>query len=156
MPALADADAAKRRVLEAAVVLLVGEVRLQPRRCVVRPEPKVLGDRVRIDDLARVHLPVGIPDRLELAEGVDQFRPEHLREELRARLAVAVLARERATKLEHEIRCLVEEGAELADARDAREVEVPARVHAALAVVAVQGAVVLVLLRHRTCRACPG
>ena len=89
---VADADAAERRVLEAAVILLEREVGLQPRRRVVRSEPKVVRDPIGVDDLARVHLPVGIPDGLELAERVDQLGPEHLREQLRARLAVAVLA----------------------------------------------------------------
>src|SRR5205823_2726570 len=67
------------------------------------------------------------------------------RQELCPRLAVAVLARERAAELEHEIGRLVEERAELLDSGLALEVEVPARVHAALPVVAVEGAVVLVL-----------
>ena len=84
MPALADADTADRRVLEAAVVLRVREVRLQLRRRVVGAESQVVRDPVRVDDLARVHLPLRIPDRLELAEGIDQLRPEHLRQELGA------------------------------------------------------------------------
>ena len=65
-------------------------------RVVAGAEAQVLVDAVRVDDLARVHLPVRIPDRLELAERLDQLRAEHLRQELASRLAVAVLARERA------------------------------------------------------------
>ena len=58
-----------------------------------------------------------------------------------------MLARKRSAQLEHEIRRLVEERAERADPGLALQVEVPPRVHAALAVVAVQRAVVVVLLR---------
>src|SRR2546423_5674241 len=146
VPAVADADAAKRRVLEAAVVLLIREVGLQLRRRVVGAETEVVRDPVRVDDLAGIHLPAGIPDRLDLAERLDQLGPEHLRQQLCARLAVAVLARQRAAELQHDVRCFIEEGAVLPEARLAREIEVPTCVDTALAVVPVERAVVLVLL----------
>src|SRR5207244_3087762 len=59
-------------------------------------------------------------------------------------LAVPVLARERAAHRQHEVRGLVEEAAEGADALMRDEVEVPARVDAALAVMSVEGALVAV------------
>src|SRR5204863_6313566 len=62
-----------------------------------------------------------------------------------ARLAVAVLARERAAEREHEVGGLVEEPPERPDPVARDEVEVPARVDAALAVVAVKRALVAVL-----------
>src|SRR6185312_11329921 len=111
-------------------------------------EPEVLVDPVRPDDLARVHLPVGIPDRLELLKGADQVVAEHLGQELGLRLAVAVLARDRAAELDHEVARVVEPAPELLDARLRDEIEVPASVDAALAVVAVEGALVAVRLRE--------
>src|SRR5205814_9909971 len=131
-------------VREAAAVLAVGEVRLHARRPVVDAEPEIRRDRVRLDHLARVHLPVRVPDRLELAEALDELVAEHLRQELRARLPVAVLSGERASEREDEIGRIGEETAPLGDSLSAREVEVPARVDAALAVVAVESAAVLV------------
>src|SRR6185437_17011839 len=106
--ALADADAADGRVREVAVVARVAELDLRPPRLVVRAEAEVLVDAVRAHDLARVHLPVGIPDRLELLEGADEVVAEHLRQELGLRLAVAVLARDRAAELDHEVARVVE------------------------------------------------
>src|SRR4029079_11930590 len=64
--ALADADTADRRVREVAVILRVPELDLRPPRLVVGAEAEVLVDAVRTDDLARVHLPVWVPDLLEL------------------------------------------------------------------------------------------
>ena len=143
--ALADADAADGRVREVAVVARVGELDRRPPRLVVGAEAEVLVDAVRLDDLARVHLPVGIPDRLELLERADELVAEHLRQELRARLAVAVLARQRAAELEHEVARVLEPAPELRDPGLRDEVEVPAGVDAALAVVAVERALVAVL-----------
>jgi hypothetical protein len=48
------------------------------------------------DDLAGVHAILGVPDPLELAERTDQLGAELLDQQLAARLAVAVLARQRA------------------------------------------------------------
>src|SRR5581483_11593986 len=107
---------------------------------VAGPEAEVGRDRARGDDLSGVELPVGVPERLELAEALDELVAEHLREELRTRLAVAVLAGERASERQHEVGCVLQEGAPPRDPRRAREVEVPARVHAALPEVAVERA----------------
>ena len=70
-------------------------------------------DAHRIDQLAGIHAVVGIPERLELAKGLHQFRPEHLGQQRGARLAVAVLAAERSAKAEHQIGGAVEEFAEI-------------------------------------------
>src|SRR5205823_6573594 len=145
-PALADADAADSRVREIAVVLGIRELDLRPPGLVVGAEAEVLVDAVRPDDLARVHLPVGIPDRLELLEGAHEVVAEHLGEKLCTRLAVAVLAGQGAAELEHEVACVLEPAAELGDPRLRDEVEVPASVDAALTVVAVERALVPVLV----------
>ena len=97
-------------------------------------------DAHRIDQLAGIHAVVGIPQRLEFAEGLHQLRPEHLGQQSGARLAVAVLAAERAAEAEHDIGGAIEEFAEIAQPLFGAEVEVDAHVHAALAVVAVERA----------------
>src|SRR5204863_8745689 len=83
---LADADAPDRRKREAPVILRVGEVRRGLQGAIAGPEPQILIDAIRIDDLARIHPAGRIPDRLELTERVDQIRAEHFRQELRLRL----------------------------------------------------------------------
>src|SRR5205823_2713432 len=147
-PALADADAADSRMREVALVLRIGELHRGAPGLVVGAEPQVLIDLVRVDDLAPVHLQIRVPDALELAEAVHEVVPEHLRQELGARLPVAVLAGERTAQLEHEVARVLEPAAVLLDSLARHEVEVPACVHTALAVVAVQRALVLVLPRE--------
>ena len=68
LAAFAQADAPQHRPLERSLVVRKREVRGRPLRRVVGAEPEVLGRQIGVDDLARVHLAVGIPDRLELAE----------------------------------------------------------------------------------------
>src|SRR5690349_618602 len=88
---LADADAAERSVAERSVVVRIPEERLRPRRRVARAEAEVREDRVRPDQLAGVHPSVGIPRVLERFERADQPLAEHLRQQLAAGLAVAML-----------------------------------------------------------------
>ena len=96
----------------------------------------------RIDELAGIHAVVRIPQRLELAEGPHQLRAEHLGQQRRARLAVAVLATERSAKTNDNVGGAVDEFAELLIPFAVEEIEVDAHVHAALAVVAVERAAV--------------
>src|SRR5205823_13748719 len=105
-------------------------------------EPQVLIDPVRRDDLPGIHLAAGIPDRLELPERVDELGSVHLRKELRLRLAVAVLAGERAAVRDDERRRLVHERFVFLDALRRLEIEIDPRVNAALAEVSVQRAAV--------------
>jgi hypothetical protein len=100
-PALADADAAaapRAAKLPPSVGRRSG---LDLRRRVAGPSRRLESDRVGIDDLAGVHLPVRVPDRLELAEGATSSRP-NISRAARPRLAVAVLAGERAAVRDHE------------------------------------------------------
>ena len=90
--ALAHADAPRHRPGQRTAVVGEAEDRLRIGQRERRPQVRVQGQR--IDDLARVHAPLRIPDRLELPEGRDQLRPEHARQQLRPGLAIAVLARE--------------------------------------------------------------
>src|SRR6185437_9256283 len=66
--ALADPEAALRRLREAPPVLAEREVRLDGGSVVVRPRAEVLVGGIGVDLLARVHRPARVPDRLELAE----------------------------------------------------------------------------------------
>ena len=58
---------------------------------VIGAEPQVFVDLVRLDQFARIHLPVGVPRRLELSEGLHELRPEHFRQQFRSGLPVAML-----------------------------------------------------------------
>src|SRR5712692_7610970 len=91
-PALSHADAAQGRARQAAMVIGKLEVCWRLPWFIVRPEAKVFVQPVRLDHLARIHLPVRIPNRFELAEGLHQFRSEHFGKEFGAGLAVSVFA----------------------------------------------------------------
>src|SRR5579885_1321221 len=71
--AFADADAAHRRALEAAALGEEMEMGRKLGRPIVRAEAQIGRDGIGIDDLARIHPTLGIPDRLELAESFDQL-----------------------------------------------------------------------------------
>jgi hypothetical protein len=92
-------------------VLRIAELRRRTPQGGVGTEPQVLVEAGRGDDLARVHLSVGVPDSLELAERLDELLPELLRQQLGTLLAVAVLARQRAAVRHDEIGRLFEERA---------------------------------------------
>src|SRR5204863_2431061 len=138
-PALADADTPRRGEREAAAVVGKGEMGERLRRLVRRAEAEIVVNPVRIDDFARIHLSVGIPDALELPKRVHQFGTEHLRQELRPGLTVAVLARERTADRQNQIRRLYHERLVLVNTRPGFEVEIDSRVHAPLAEESIQG-----------------
>ncbi len=102
-----------------------------------------------IRELAGIHAVVRIPERLEFAKGLDELGAEHFWEQRGARLAVAVLTRERAAKREDDICRAVYEFAEYANAFGTSEIEVDAHVDASLAVVAIERTAEAVL-RHET------
>ena len=85
-------------------------------RIVARAQAKIFVQPIRIDQLARIHLPIGIPERLELAESLHELGSKHLRQEFTARLPISVLARDRAAITDHQIGSLLHEKAEFADA----------------------------------------
>ena len=140
LAALANAHAAARGLGEAGIVLREGEVRLWLERAVLGTQPQVLVDAVGPYHLARVHLPVRVPDRLELVESVDEILAVHEGQELRLALPVAVLTRQGATVRDHQVRGLGHEAPVLRDAFARLQVELDARMHAALAEVAIQRA----------------
>src|SRR5690606_22498750 len=101
--ALCYAQAAIRGVREAAEVRSERETGLGFDWPVVRMDAQVLVHAIGVHYLAGIHAVARIPDRLELAECLHELRAVHARQELRARLAVAVLARDRAAVLDHQV-----------------------------------------------------
>src|SRR5579884_250857 len=142
-----DAEAALRRRGERAAVVVEREVRLHLARLVRRRHAQVRVERVGVGDLAGIHLVVRVPDRLELAERLDELWAEHAVEELGTGLAVAVLARERAAVARDEGGSVLHEGAVTANPVLGGEIPVQPRVQAAVPDVAeVAGDLEVVLL----------
>ena len=106
-----------------------------------------------VDHFARIHLVVRIPQPLELAERVDQLLSEHFRQQRAARLAVAVFARKRSAMRDDDVGGAIDKLAIFQNAGFALEIEIHPHVHAAVAVVAVERAVVAVLAHQREERA---
>ncbi len=79
---------------QAAVVLGKLEMGLRLPGPVTRAQTQVFIHAVGLHHLAWIHFPGRVPGRLELAEGLNEFRSEHARQHFGARLAVAMLARD--------------------------------------------------------------
>src|SRR5581483_8197311 len=105
---------------------------------VVSAKAQIFVQPVRFNHFARIHLPIRVPNRFELAECLDQFWSEHFGEKLCARLPVAMLARERTSITDDEVCCLFHELAELRDALAALHVIAHATMHTTVAEVAVE------------------
>ena len=101
--------------------------------------PQVGIQRGGVNHPPRVHHPVRVPGRLEGAERLDHGRGVHPGEQLGAGLAVAVLAGQRTPQRADQVRGVLHERAVAGDAGAGEQVEVDARVHAAVAEVAVVG-----------------
>src|ERR1051326_5006427 len=71
---------------------------------------QILVERIWINHLARVHLPIGVPDRLELTKGLNQLLTEHLGQEFSPRLPIAMFARKRSSIAQDQISCLLYKG----------------------------------------------
>src|SRR5690606_7742474 len=126
--AFADADTAERSAGEAPIVVREAEVRPGRGRAVVGAEAEILVPGVGVDELAGVHPPVGVPDRLELAERLHELVAEHDGKEVAAGLAVAVLAGEGAAVAGDDLGGLAGERPVLVDSGGALEVEIDTRV----------------------------
>ena len=96
-----------------AAVLRVVEERHGRRRRVAGAVAQVRRQRRRVDDLAGIEDALRVERALDRAERLVQHRAEHLLHERAAHEAVAVLARQRAAELEHEIGDVVGDGFEL-------------------------------------------
>jgi hypothetical protein len=146
--ALANSHAAQGGVGEALLVGREPEGGGQPQRRVAGAEAQVLVQPVGVDQLARVHPALRVPDRLELGEGGHQLGAEHPGQQLGPGLAVAVLARQRPAVAHHQVGGLLDVGPEAGHALLGLQVEVVAGVHAALPDVAVERAVVAVAVQQ--------
>ena len=104
---------------------VIGEVeeRRRRRRRVTGAESQVRGDRRRVDDAAGIEEAVRIERLLHLPERLIELGAEHLLVEGAAHQAVAVLARQRAAELEHEIGDFVGDRFELRDAVRGLEID---------------------------------
>src|SRR5581483_921319 len=145
-PALADANAAQGRVREAAVIVRKFEVGFWIPGPVIGAEPQVFIHSVRINNFARIHFPVWVPNRLELAKGLKDLPAKHFVEELGASLAVSVLPAQAAAVLDAEVGRFFHEGAPLSDSSGAGDIEVHATMDAALTEMTIKGRVVLVFV----------
>ena len=147
--ALPDPDAARGRANEAPAVVGKAKVSIELLRVVIGPELQLVVERIGVDDLARVHLPEWIEDRLQLAHRLHELGAEHLHEKRAARLSVAVLARERAAVGDDEVRRLAHEALERADTVLVVEIEWHATVDETHPEVAIERGVVIEALVER-------
>ena len=92
VPACPDPEAPLRGVGEAAAVAGIRELGFHRAARVGGVHPQVRVQRIGVHHLARIHLEVRIPDRLELPERPNQLGAEHLGQQLRAGVAITVLA----------------------------------------------------------------
>src|ERR1039458_6187786 len=141
--ALADSNAAQGSGGQAAVIVGKSEMRLGLPGIIAGAKPEIFVEAIGLDQFARVHLPIGIPERLELAEGLHEFGAKHFGKKLAAGLAVSVFAGDRAAVAYHEVSGLFHKLAEFAHAFAGFEIVVHARMHAGVAEVPVERAVVV-------------
>src|SRR5207237_9628960 len=142
-PAGADADAAQGRAREAPRVRRILELRLRLRGRVVGTKSDIGAAGIWVDYFSGSHPVARLPDRLEFQKRAHDLVAKHDRQQLTLGLSVAVLAGERAAVfLTRETGGILCERAILVDALRAIEIEVDARVDAALAEMAIEPGVV--------------
>src|SRR5271166_1756230 len=124
------------------------EVRLWLPWFVVRAQTQILIQLVGLNDLAGIHFPLRIPERFELPESLHQLRTKHFRQQFRARLTVAMLARERPAEADDQIGGLFCKLAIVGDAFFGLQIEVDPHVYAGVPKVSVEGATVAVAFHH--------
>src|SRR5205814_9809401 len=90
-PAFSNTYASQRCVGETRVIVRISEMSLGFRMIEVGAQAKVLVETVWSDDLSGIHLPIGVPDSLELPECRHQFWTKHFRQQLGSRLSVSML-----------------------------------------------------------------
>ena len=117
-------------------------------RFVTRSEPQIVVHFIRQNNLARIHLPVWVPQALEFLKRFDKFRPEHLGIEFGAGLSVAMLAGKRAAIADNHVCGFFHEAAEFRDAVRRFQIEADAVVNASVAEVAVQHALIAEVIGH--------
>src|SRR5438105_4708080 len=87
--ALADTNTTQRHSREVPDIAGKLEVRFMMSGMVISSEAQVFHHVVGVDLLARSHLPIRVPNRLELPKGFDQFGSKHLWQKPAPRLSIA-------------------------------------------------------------------
>ncbi len=146
--AFADSHAAPGGRGQAAVVVGQVEVRLRLPGIVARAETQIFVEAVGIDELARIHLPIGIPERFELAESLHEFRAKHFGKQFAAGLPVSMFTGDGTSVADHKVGSVFHELAELANAFRRFEIVVHARMHAGMTEVPVEGAIEMMVLHQ--------
>ena len=147
---MADPDAAAGGRLQAAVVVRQGQLRAGRRGAGRADEhPQISVQRAGAGRCgAGVHPAARVPDRLELAEGVDQLGRVHPRQQLGPRLAVAVLAGQRSAVRDDQVGRVLDEPAEVGEPGLVTRSKSIRDVQAAVAEVAVVGAAAAVRVQQ--------
>ena len=78
-PTFAHTDAAFHCVGKTAFIIRILEICLPLRRIVPFAVTQIFVASIRLDDFARIHFPIGIPDFLKLTESLHQFVAKHFR-----------------------------------------------------------------------------
>src|SRR5690348_16165816 len=115
-------------------------------RLVIGAKPQVVVQTMRIDHLSGIHLPIWIPNGLVFAERLNDFMAEHLRQQLRARLYIAVFTGERASITHDQVGSFFRKSAIGRNALRGEQVEGNAAVNAAHSEVAIQGGHIVVFV----------
>ena len=115
LPALPHADAPQRSLGQTPMIFWKLKMSFRFPRMIVSTQPKIFIKPIRLDHFAGIHLPLRIPESLELAKSLHKFRPKHSRKKFGARLPVPVLPREGASKADNQVSRLFHKLAVLAD-----------------------------------------
>src|SRR5580704_15181919 len=117
-------------------------------RSIGRAKAEILVEPIGFNQLAGIHLPFWIPRRFELPESLDQFRAEHFRQQLCARLTVAMFARDGAAIAHYQIGSFLHKFAKLSDTFFRLQIEVNASVDATVPEVCVERALIAISSKH--------
>ena len=90
--ALPHADAAQGSSGETSFIIRKCEVCSGLSRVVGGAEAQVFVKAIRVDNLTWIHLPIWIPDSLELAKCLHEFRTIHFGEQFRTCLAISMFS----------------------------------------------------------------
>src|SRR5271157_273548 len=104
-------------------------------------------ERVCIDNLAGIHLPVRIPNALEFPERAHDLLAKHDGQQFAARLAISMFSGERAAIVGHEFGRLLDERSVVRDPLLAGQVEGDAAMDAALAEMSIKRAIESMLVQ---------
>src|SRR5437763_1299202 len=146
--ALSNAHASHRAVPQVAFIFGKLEVCFRLPWPKVRSQPQVLIDRKGINYLPRIHFVLRIPNGLEFTESVYQFGTKHLGQHLGLGLPIPMFTGNRAAIAHDKIGGVFDECAIVANSLYRTEIEVDARMNAALTKMSIERAIVAVLFKQ--------